>query len=86
MSPGLEVMRGDSCKLFESQQHILDGHFLQILVVKIVRFVRKGKNKQKESGMAHFKNKETFYRTYQLRGEKKRLCFSPEKIVHFANV
>ena len=54
VSPGLEVIRGDSCKLFESQQHILDGHFLQIFVVKIVRFVRKGKNKQKESGDGPF--------------------------------
>ena len=37
-SPGLVVMEGDSCsegRGFESQHHILDGHFSHIFVVKI---------------------------------------------------
>ena len=40
-SPGLFVKGVDSCsegRGFESQHHILDGHFPQILVVKIVMF------------------------------------------------
>ena len=38
-SPGLVVMGRDSCyegRGFESQHHILDGHFSHIFVVKIV--------------------------------------------------
>ena len=41
-SPGLVVIRGDSCfKVceFESRHHILDGHFLHLFVVKIVMCV-----------------------------------------------
>ena len=47
-SPGLVVMGGDSSpegRGFESQHHILDGHFSHILVVKIVMFVWKDENK-----------------------------------------
>ena len=42
-SPGLVVMRGDSCsegREFESRHRILDGHFSNIFVVKIVMFER----------------------------------------------
>ena len=49
-SPGLVVMGGDSCPEgcgFESQHHILDGHFFTLFVVKIVMFVWKYKNKWK---------------------------------------
>ena len=56
-SPGLVVMGGDSSpegRGFESQQHILDGHFSHIFVVKIVRFVQKDENVRKRSRMAHF--------------------------------
>ena len=38
-SPGLVVMGVDSCskgREFESQHHILDGHFSHLFVVKIV--------------------------------------------------
>ena len=38
-SPGLVVMGRDSCSKghgFESQQRILDGHFLHIFAIKIV--------------------------------------------------
>ena len=41
-SPGLVVMRGDSCSEgcgFESQHRILNGHFSHIFVVKIEMFV-----------------------------------------------
>ena len=44
------VMGGDSCREgcgFESQHHILDGHFSQIFVVNIVMFARKDENKPK---------------------------------------
>ena len=37
-SPGLVVLGGDSCtdcRGFESQHHILDGHFSHIFVLKI---------------------------------------------------
>ena len=49
-SPGLVVMWGCSCSEgcgFEYQHHILDGHFSQIFVVKIVMFVWKDENKFK---------------------------------------
>ena len=39
---GLVVMGGDSCsegRGFESQHHILDGHFSHLFVVKILTFV-----------------------------------------------
>ena len=42
LSPGLVVMGTDSRSKghgFESQHHILDGHFPHIIVVKIVMFV-----------------------------------------------
>ena len=45
-SPGLVVMGWDSCAegcRFESQHHMLDGHFWHIFVVKIVMF---GKTKR----------------------------------------
>ena len=41
-SPGLVVTGGNSCSEghgFESQHHILDGHFSNLFVVKIVIFV-----------------------------------------------
>ena len=41
---GLVVMGGDSCSEgcgFESQHHILEGHFSHIFVLQIVMFVRK---------------------------------------------
>ena len=40
--PGLVVMGGDSCPEgcgFESQHHIMYGHFSHIFVVKIAMFV-----------------------------------------------
>ena len=49
-SPGLVVMGWDSCsegRGFESQHHILDGHFSRWFVVKIVVFVWKDENKLK---------------------------------------
>ena len=49
-SPGLVVMGGYSCSKgqeFESQRHILDGHFSHLFVVRIAMFVWKDKNKQK---------------------------------------
>ena len=42
VSPGLVVMRGDSCfkgREFESRHRILDGHFSHLFVVKIVMCV-----------------------------------------------
>ena len=42
------VMGGDSCyegRGFESQHHILDGHFSNLFVVRIVMFARKDENK-----------------------------------------
>ena len=41
-SPFLVVMEGDSCSEgsgFESQNHLMDGHFSHLLVVKIVMFI-----------------------------------------------
>ena len=41
-SPGLVVMGGDSCSKvpeFKSQQWILDGNFLLLIVVQFVMFV-----------------------------------------------
>jgi len=57
-SPGLVVMGGDPSSKgcgFESQHHILDGHFSHLFVLGIVMFVWKDENKQKEAGMAHSK-------------------------------
>ena len=51
------VMGGDSFSKgygFESQQHLLDGYFSHLFVVKIVLFVWKDENKRKRPGMAHF--------------------------------
>ena len=45
-SPGLVVIGGDTCSegcVFESQHHILNGHFSHLCVVKIVMFVEKMK-------------------------------------------
>ena len=42
LATGLVVMGGDSCskgREFESRNHILDGHFSQLFVVKIVMCV-----------------------------------------------
>ena len=53
------VMGGDSCSEgcgFESQQHILDGHFSHIFVVKIVVF-EKTKINEKEAGDGPFKKR-----------------------------
>ena len=50
-SPSLVVMVGDSCNAgcgFKSQHRGLDWHFSHIFVVKIVMFVWKDENKQKE--------------------------------------
>ena len=57
-SPGVGVMGGDSCSKgsgFESQPHILDGHFSHIFVVEIVMFVWKDKSKWKKVGDGPFK-------------------------------
>ena len=59
-SPGLVVIGGDSCskgREFESQHHILDGHFSHLFVVKIVMFVLKRPkiNDKKRPGLAHLK-------------------------------
>ena len=51
-SPGIVVMEVDSCtegRGFESQNHILDGHFSHIFVLKIVMFLKKDENEQKEA-------------------------------------
>ena len=57
-SPGLVVMRGDSCTeggRFESQHHKLDGHFFTYICCKIIMFVWNFEIKTKKSlGMAHF--------------------------------
>ena len=48
--PGLVVMGGDSWSKghrFESQHHLLDGHFFTFVVVKIIKFVWKDENKRK---------------------------------------
>ena len=45
-SPGLVVMGGHSCTeghVFESQYHILDGHFSHVFVVKIVTLFERRK-------------------------------------------
>ena len=50
--PGLVVMRGDSCSEghgFESQHHMVDGHFSHLFAVKIVMYVWKDKRNQKEA-------------------------------------
>ena len=51
------VMGGDSCSKgckFESQNHILDGHFSYLFVVKIVMCVWEGENNEKEAGVGPF--------------------------------
>ena len=51
-SLGLVVMGGASCTKghgFESQHRIPDGHFSHLFVVRIVTFLSKDKNKQKEA-------------------------------------
>ena len=51
------VMGGDTCCEgcgFESQHRILVGHFSYLFVVKIVIFVLKDENKQKEAGVGPF--------------------------------
>ena len=58
-SPGLVVTGGDSCSYgceFESQHHILNGHFSRKCVVKIVMFVwKRQKINVKEAGDGPFK-------------------------------
>ena len=52
-------MGGDSCsngRGFESKHHTLDGHFSHLFVVKIVMFVLKDENKQKDAGDSPLKN------------------------------
>ena len=56
-SPGLMVMRGDSCsegRGFKSPHCKLDGHFSHLFVVKIVMLFEKTKINEKEAGMAHY--------------------------------
>ena len=51
VSPGLVVTGGDSCSKghgFESQYHILDGHFSKLFVVKIVTFVWKDEKETRD--------------------------------------
>ena len=51
---GLVVMGGDPCTegcRFKSHHHILDGHFLHIIVAIIIMFVRKD---EKEAGDGPF--------------------------------
>ena len=62
-SPGLVVMGGDSYskgREFESQHHILDGHFSHLFVVKILMCVEKTKINKKRPGLANFFLKKTF--------------------------
>ena len=57
ISPVLLVMGGDSCFegwVFESLQHLLDGHFSHLIVVKIVKLVWKTKINGKEAGDGPF--------------------------------
>ena len=60
-SPGLVVKGGDSlsegCE-FKSQRQILDGHFSHLFVVRIVMFVWKDENTQKEAGVGPFLKKQ----------------------------
>ena len=56
-SPGLVVMGGDSCSEgcgFESQHHILNGHFSHLFVVKIVILFEKTKINEKVAGDGPF--------------------------------
>ena len=53
-------MGGDSCSKgcgFESQHHLLDGHFSHLFIVKIVMFVWKDENKRKRGRDGHFLKK-----------------------------
>ena len=56
--PVLVVMEGDSCSKgseFESQHHIMDGHFFPYLfAVKIVTLFENDKNKRKSSRVGPF--------------------------------
>ena len=60
-SPGLVVMDDNSCLKghgFESQRHILDGHFSHWFAVKIVLFVWKDRRlKKKRPGWPIFKKR-----------------------------
>ena len=54
---GLVVMGRDSRSKghgFDSRRRILDGHFSHLFFVKIVMFVLKDENKQKEAGVGPF--------------------------------
>ena len=56
-SPGLMVMRGDSCsegRGFKSPHCKLDGHFSHLFVVKIVMLFEKTKINEKEAGDGPF--------------------------------
>ena len=56
-NPSLVVIGGDSCSegfWFESQHHILDGHFSHLFAVRIVMFVWKDENKRKRVRDGHF--------------------------------
>ena len=56
-SPGLVVMGGDSCyegRGLESQHHILDGHFSNLFVVRIVMFVLIDENIRKRGRVGSF--------------------------------
>ena len=60
-SPGLVVIGRDSRsegRGFESRQHILNGHFSHIFVVKIeMIFLKRLKINEKEAGIAPFLKK-----------------------------
>ena len=56
-------MGGDSCSEgcgFESQHHILDGHFSHLLAVKIVTLFEKTKINEKEARDGPFKKSNYF--------------------------
>ena len=66
-STGLVVIGGDSCfegRGFESQHHIVDGHFSHLFVVKTVMFVLKDENKRNR-GQDKNKNNRTAEFTLQ---------------------
>ena len=67
-NPGLVVIGGDSCSEgcgFKSHRHILDGHFSQLFVARIV--FEKTKLNEKE---AHFLNKKTCGTLFWVRAGK----------------
>ena len=59
MITGLVVIGGGSCskvREFESQRHILDGHFFTFICCKIFNVFEKTKVKEKEAGVGPFFN------------------------------